>query len=156
MRGAPAAGFWDYEAMAALLWLIVGLLLIAAEVLTGDLTLVMLGASALAAAATAGLGASVPVQLLTFGLVAIGTVTLARPVLRKRLHSGEHVKTNVEALVGSKAVVVSRVHAHGGEVKIGGETWSARPYDETQVLEPGKQVTVMGIAGATALVWGDI
>lgn len=142
--------------MAALLWLIVGLLLIAAEVLTGDLTLVMLGVSALAGAAAAGLGASVPVQLLTFGLIAIGTVTLARPVLRKRLHSGEHVKTNVEALVGSKAVVVSQVHAHGGEVKIGGEIWSARPYDETQVLEAGRPVTVMGISGATALVWGDI
>jgi membrane protein implicated in regulation of membrane protease activity len=142
--------------MAPLLWLIVGLLLIAAEVLTADLTLAMLGASALAAAAAAGLGASIPAQLLTFGLVAIGTVTLARPVLRRRLHPGHDVKTNVEALIGTKAVVVSTVDAHSGQVKIGGEIWSARTYDETQVLEPGRPVTVMGIAGATALVWGDI
>jgi membrane protein implicated in regulation of membrane protease activity len=151
-----APDFWEHDTMAALLWLIVGLLLIAAEVLTTDLTLAMLGASALAAAAAAGLGASLLVQLLTFGLVAIGTVTIARPVLRNRLHAGHYVKTNVEALVGTKAIVVSTVDAHGGEVKIGGEVWSARTYDETQVLERGRPVTVMGISGATALVWGDL
>jgi len=142
--------------MAALLWLIVGLLLIAAEVLTADLTLAMLGASALAAAAAAGLGAPILVQLIVFGGVAIGTVTLARPVLRKRLHSGAPIKTNVEALVGVKAIVVSRVDAHSGQVKIGGEIWSARAYDETQVLEPGRSVTVMDITGATAVVWADL
>jgi membrane protein implicated in regulation of membrane protease activity len=142
--------------MAALLWLIVGLLLIAAEVLTADLTLVMLGVSALAAAGAAGLGASIPVQLLVFGAVAIGTVTLARPVLRQKLHAGHHIKTNVEALVGVKAIVVSTVDAHNGQVKIGGEIWSARAYDETQVIEPGRSVTVMDIAGATAVVWGEI
>jgi membrane protein implicated in regulation of membrane protease activity len=142
--------------MAALLWLIVGLLLIAAEVLTADLTLAMLGVSGLAAAGAAGLGAPVPVQLLVFAAVAISAVTLARPVLRKRLHAGHHVKTNVEALVGTRAIVVSTVDAHSGQVKIGGEIWSARTYDETQVLEPGRPVTVMDISGATAVVWGEV
>jgi membrane protein implicated in regulation of membrane protease activity len=149
-------GFCNDGGMAALLWLIVGLLLIAAEVLTADLTLVMLGVSALAAAGAAGLGAPISVQLLVFGAVAIGTVTLARPVLRKKLHAGHHIKTNVEALVGIKATVVTTVDAQGGLVKIGGEVWSARAYDETQVLEPGRSVTVMDIAGATAVVWGEI
>ena len=142
--------------MAALLWLIVGLLLIAAEVLTADLTLAMLGVSGLAAAGAAGLGAPVPVQLLVFAAVAISAVTLARPVLRKRLHAGHHIKTNVEALVGTRAIVVSTVDAHSGQVKIGGEIWSARTYDETQVLEPGRPVTVMDISGATAVVWGEV
>jgi membrane protein implicated in regulation of membrane protease activity len=40
-------------------------------------------------------------------------------------------------------------------VKLSGEVWSARAYDETQVLEPGRSVTVMSIAGATAVVWGE-
>jgi len=141
--------------MAALIWLIVGVLLIAAEVLTADLTLVMLGVAALAAAATGALGGPVLAQVVVFGAVSIGLVTLARPVLRRRLHSGQHVKTNVEALVGSKAVVVSTVDANGGQVKLAGEVWSARSYDETQVFEPGRSVTVMDISGATAVVWGD-
>jgi membrane protein implicated in regulation of membrane protease activity len=146
---------WNDDNMAALLWLIVGLLLIAAEVLTADLTLVMLGVSALGAAGAAGLGAPLLVQLLVFGLVAISGVTLARPVLRRKLHAGHHTKTNVEALVGVKAIVVSKVDAHGGQVKIGGDIWSARAYDETQELEPGRAVTVMDIAGATAVVWAE-
>lgn len=138
------------------MWLIGGLLLIAAEVLTADLTLAMLGVAALAAAGAAGLGAPVIAQLGVFGVVALGTVTLARPLLRKKLHAGHHTKTNVEALLGTRALVVSIVDAHSGQVKIGGEVWSARAYDETQVLEPGRSVTVMDISGATAVVWGEV
>lgn len=141
--------------MAALIWLIVGVLLIAAEVLTGDLTLAMLGAAALAAAGAGALGGELAAQVAVFGIVALGLVTLARPVLRRRLHSGHHVKTNVEALVGARAIVLSTVDAHSGQVKLAGEVWSARAYDETQVLEPGRSVTVMDISGATAVVWGD-
>jgi membrane protein implicated in regulation of membrane protease activity len=142
--------------MAALLWLICGLLLIAAEVLTADLTLAMLGVAALGAAGAAGLGAPVIAQLGVFAVVALGTVTLARPLLRKKLHAGHHTKTNVEALLGTRAIVLSTVDAHSGQVKIGGEVWSARAYDETQVLEPGRSVTVMDISGATAVVWGEV
>jgi membrane protein implicated in regulation of membrane protease activity len=140
--------------MVALIWLIAGLLLIAAEVITADLTLVMLGVAALAAAGAAAFGAPVLVQGAAFAAVAIGLVTLARPVLRKKLHGGHHTKTNVDALVGSKAIVVSTVDAYKGQVKLAGEVWSARSYDETQVLEPGRSVTVMEISGATAVVWG--
>jgi membrane protein implicated in regulation of membrane protease activity len=141
-------------AMAALVWLIVGLLLIAAEVLTADLTLAMLGVAALAAAGAAAFDVPLLAQGAAFATVAIGLVTLARPVLRKKLHAGHHVKTNVDALVGSRAIVVSTVDAHTGQVKLAGEVWSARSYDETQVLEPGRSVTVMEISGATAVVWG--
>ena len=40
----------------------------------------------------------------------------------------------------------------GGQVKIGGEVWTARAYDEDEVFEPGARVEVMKIDGATALV----
>ena len=56
------------------------------------------------------------------------------------------------ALVGNTAVVVARVDGHGGQVKIGGELWSARSIDGHHVIEPGAKVTVMDISGATALV----
>jgi membrane protein implicated in regulation of membrane protease activity len=139
--------------MAALIWLIAGVLLLAGEILLGDLTLVMLGVAALAASGTAAVGGGTLAQVGVFAVVAVGLVTLARPVLRKRLHTG-HTPTNVEALVGSKAIVVQTVDGNGGQVKIGGEVWSARAYDETEKLEPGRSVRVMEISGATAVVWG--
>ena len=57
------------------------------------------------------------------------------------------------ALVGARALVLERVDLHGGRVKIGGEVWSARAYDETQVIEAGQTVEVLKIEGATALVY---
>jgi membrane protein implicated in regulation of membrane protease activity len=140
--------------MAAVLWLIMGVVLVAADVLSGAFVLVMLGIAGLVAAATAALGAGLTVSAAVFVLAAGGGIILARPALLRRMHSVEHVKTNVEALVGGKATVVSTVDAHSGQVKIGGEIWSARTFDETEVLETGRSVTVMSISGATAVVWG--
>ena len=57
------------------------------------------------------------------------------------------------ALVGAPAVVLQRVDADGGLVRIGGEDWSARAYVPDQVLEPGAKVEVAEISGATALVY---
>lgn len=141
--------------MAALIWLIAGVLLIAAEALVGNVTLVLLGAAALAAAGAAGLDGPIWLQVGVFAVVSIGLVTVARPALRKRLHPQLETKTNTDALVGQKAVVVSTVDAHGGQVKLAGEIWSARAYDETQTFEPGRRVNVMEISGATAVVWSD-
>jgi membrane protein implicated in regulation of membrane protease activity len=45
------------------------------------------------------------------------------------------------------------VDLHGGRVKIGGEVWSARAYDESQVIEAGSTVEVLKFEGATALVY---
>ncbi|HEU0088386.1 MAG TPA: NfeD family protein [Pseudonocardiaceae bacterium] len=141
--------------MVAVLWLIAGVLLIAAEVLSGDFVLLMLGTGALAAAGSAALGTPLWMDVMVFAVASVALVGLARPALSRRLHAGPHLRTNVDALVGGKAVVINTVDAQGGKVKLRGELWSARAFDETQVLEPGRTVTVMGISGATAVVWGE-
>jgi membrane protein implicated in regulation of membrane protease activity len=63
-----------------------------------------------------------------------------------------HLRTGAAALVGAPAVVLQRVDGHGGQVKIGGEVWSARAFDEDHAFEPGTRVEVLKIDGATALV----
>jgi membrane protein implicated in regulation of membrane protease activity len=140
--------------MAAVVWLVAGFLLIAAEVLTGGFVLIMLGIGALVAAGFAALGASIWLDVAVFAATSIALTILARPVLKRRLHTAP-VRTNVEALVGDRAIVVSTVDAHGGKVKLRGELWSARAFDETEVIEPGRSVTVMTISGATAIVLGE-
>jgi membrane protein implicated in regulation of membrane protease activity len=62
------------------------------------------------------------------------------------------LRTGTAALVGAKALVLERVDVNGGSVKIGGEIWTARAYDDDAVMEPGERVDVMKIDGATALV----
>ncbi len=63
------------------------------------------------------------------------------------------IRTGAAALEGAHAVVLQRVDAQGGRVKIGGEEWSARAYMPDQVIEAGTHVEVVKIEGATALVY---
>ncbi|GAA0222666.1 NfeD family protein [Saccharothrix mutabilis subsp. mutabilis] len=139
--------------MAALIWLIVGVALVAAEILSGEFVLVMLGVAALGAAGVAALGAGELVSAAAFAALALGLVFGARPALKRKLTAGQDHRSGVEALLGGTAVVVSTVDAHGGRVRIGGEVWSARSLDHS-VLEPGAEVTVVEIQGATAVVLG--
>ncbi len=140
--------------LPAVIWLVLGLVLIGAEVLAGEFVLLMLGGAALAAA-----GASFVVQdsPLVGGVVfAIASVLLllaARPALRRRLYRGiDQSVMHSKALIGATAVVIARVDGNGGQVKIAGDLWSARSLDGDEVVEPGAMVTVMDISGATAIV----
>ncbi|MCW2717731.1 MAG: hypothetical protein QOG20_1376 [Pseudonocardiales bacterium] len=139
----------------AVIWLIAGIVLIAAEVLSGDFVLLMLGGGALIAAGVSALVGGVVVGGVVFAVAAGLLVFTVRPPLRRRLdRSVEHSVMHTKKLVGVTAVVVRRVDGHGGQVKIGGDLWSARALDGDEVIEPGEHATVMDIAGATALVVG--
>jgi len=74
------------------------------------------------------------------------------PIARRHIKQPPLLKTGPAALVGRSASVLEEVNRHGGRVRIGGEIWSARPYDETLVIPVGGIVDVMQIEGATALV----
>lgn len=140
--------------MAALIWLIGGIVLVAAEILSGDFFLLMLGIGALAAALAELLFHNTFISLAVFAVSSIGLVTFARPWLKARFH-GAIVPDNVQALIGGKAMALSTVDNAGGQVKLNGEVWSARSFDDKQVIEAGTPVTVMEIAGATAIVWAE-
>lgn len=136
----------------ALVWLIVALVLMAAEVLSGDFVLLMLGLGALAGAASASFTGNPLIDVLVFAVSSAGLIWFARPALKRRFLHGPHVKTGVEALIGAHAIVLSTVDGHGGRIKIGGDVWSARSFVEGVRIEPGTKVTVVEISGATAVV----
>jgi membrane protein implicated in regulation of membrane protease activity len=137
---------------APLVWLVVGLALVAAELVSGEFVLLMLGGGALVAAGSSlFLGAAG--SALVFAVASVVLLLGLRPALRRRLdRSVPPTPTRTEALVGGAATVVARVDGHGGRVRIGDDEWSARSFDGAQVIQPGEQVTVVQIAGATALV----
>ncbi len=139
---------------AALLWLIAALGLAGAEVLTGDLFLLMLGGGALAAAGTSWLfDWPIWADGAVFLVVSVLLLVLVRPALRRRMQSAAALETGIEALEGRPALVLDRVSQHEGQVKLEGEVWTARPLNDHDVYEAGAQVMVMRIDGATAVVW---
>jgi membrane protein implicated in regulation of membrane protease activity len=135
-------------------WAIVTAAFAAGELATPGLF--FLGPVALAAVVALVLalaGAGVAFQLVGFAAAAIASVAVVRPIAVRHLQMPARTRTGADALVGARALVVERVDAHGGSVKIGGETWTARAYLDGQVLEPGTTVEVAKIEGATALVY---
>jgi membrane protein implicated in regulation of membrane protease activity len=138
---------------AWLAWAIAAVLLVIGEIFTPGLF--FLGPVALAAAAAAvvaAVGAPVWVQIVVFAAGSLASLAFLRPIARAHLRMPVAMRTGTAALAGARAVVLQRVDANGGRVRIGGEEWSARAYMPDQVVEVGKQVEVVMIEGATALV----
>jgi membrane protein implicated in regulation of membrane protease activity len=134
------------------LWLIAAGVLAAGEIATVGFFLGPIAVAALLAALAALVGGGVAVQLVVFVLASVASLGVLRPIARRHLHMPAHLRTGAAALVGARALVLERVDADGGQVKIGGEVWTARAYDEDRVMEPGERVEVLKIEGATALV----
>jgi membrane protein implicated in regulation of membrane protease activity len=142
----------------ALLWIVLGVVLVVAEIFTTTLFLLMVGLGAFAAAVAAAFGAPIAVQALIFAAVSALTVVVVRPTIKRHRRPASETGEQpfgVEAITGSAALVLERVDTEGGLVKIDGELWTARSYDATQVLRPGERVRVVEVRGATALVWRD-
>ena len=139
----------------ALIWLIAGVVLIGAEVVSGELFLLMLGGGALAAAGSAALGLGLLGTAAVFAVVSVALLLAVRPIVRRRLEAGlAPLETHHATMVGRDAEVVHRVDGEAGRVRIAGELWSARSMDGHEVIEEGATATVLGVSGAVALVTG--
>lgn len=134
------------------IWLILAAVLGVAEMLTTTLALGLLAVGALAAALTEAVGGSGPLQIVVFVAVSLAGIVLIRPYALRRLRRRGSLRTGTAALVGQTGYVLAEVTPHAGRIRIGGEEWSARPYDEASVIPAGSTVDVLQIKGATALV----
>ncbi|WP_399933425.1 NfeD family protein [Streptomyces kanamyceticus] len=136
-----------------LLWLIVAAVLAVAEIFTLTAALGMLSVAALVTAVGAAIGLPLPFQLLVFAVVATITLLFVRPLAVRHVLQPQATRFGIDALIGRAAYVVSEVSGLGGRVRIDGEEWTARAYDETLVIPPGKTVDVVEISGTTAFVY---
>lgn len=137
--------------MAWLWWALAAILLLVAEGATATLAAAMAAVGALAAAGVGALGVPVYGQLATFVVVSLGLIVFLRPTLTRERGPGR-LRVGTKALIGTDAVVTTRVDANQGRIKLVGEEWSARAIDPTASFEPGAVVHVAAIDGATALV----
>jgi membrane protein implicated in regulation of membrane protease activity len=139
--------------MAWIVWLIVAAVLGVAELVTFTFALGLIAVGAGVAAGVAALQLGLPFQLLAFIIASAAGLGLVLPVARRHVRQPPILRTGSAALVGRPARVLEEVNGYGGRVRIGGEEWSARAYDETLVIPVGHTVDVMQIEGVTALVY---
>ncbi|TXS51152.1 NfeD family protein [Streptomyces sp. t39] len=112
----------------------------------------MFSAGAVAAAVVAAAGGGVVAQVLVFVVASVALIAVVRPIAARHRSQQPGFASGVDALKGRQATVVERVDSTGGRIKLAGEIWSARSFDESLVFDPGRQVDVVEIDGATAVV----
>jgi membrane protein implicated in regulation of membrane protease activity len=139
---------------AWIIWLVAACVLGVGEMHSGGFYLAPFAIGALLAAIVGLLGVGVALSAIVFG-VASGMVFAAlRPVARRHRRLPPSIRTGAAALVGRPAIVLERIANDEGVgcVKIDGEVWTARSYDQDEVIDAGERVEVVEIRGATALV----
>jgi membrane protein implicated in regulation of membrane protease activity len=135
-----------------IVWLIVAAVLGVAELLTTTLAFGLIAVAAVVAAIAGAFHLEVGIQLAAFAVAAGAGLGVIRPIAMRHIKQPPLLRTGTAALVGRPAIVLEEVTGHGGRVRIGGEEWSSRSYDEDLVIPVGTRVEVFQIDGATALV----
>jgi membrane protein implicated in regulation of membrane protease activity len=139
------------------IWLIAAVVFAVGEISTLGFFLGPFAGGALLAAIISALGVGAVISWAVFLIVAAVLLGTLRPLARSHRKMPAQLRTGTAALVGRTAQVTERI-ANGenqGSVRIEGENWTARAYDEDEVIEAGVRVRVMEIRGATALVSED-
>ena len=134
-------------------WLALAAALGVAEMFSLDLIFVMLAVGCLVGMLAALLGLPGAITLVLAMGSAVGLIAFLRPGLVKTLHAGPELQTGAAALIGHPVQVLTMLApGQTGRVKIGGDEWTAAPYDEFDEIEPGERAEVVEIRGATAYV----
>lgn len=133
-------------------WLVAAVVLAGLELASPAFLLVMFAGGALAASAASAAGAGTVGSAAVFAAVSIALVAFVRPVARRHLYQPPLERSGTAALIGTQAVVLETVDASTGRIKLAGEVWSARAFDEDARFDPGTKVSVLQIDGATAVV----
>ncbi len=137
-----------------MIWILFGVVLAVGEMFSLSLYLAPFAAGALLGAVAELAGAGTATAFIAFLASSLLLLGFVRPIARRHLRTPAQLRTGTAALVGKTAVVTERISndAGRGSVKLDGEVWTARAYDDDDVIEAGVRVQVIEITGATALV----
>ena len=134
-------------------WLAATVVFVLVELMTVGLTSIWFAAGSFVAFIIALLGGNVVVQGIAFILVSVVLLALTKPWAGKYINS-KTVKTNVDSLVGERAVLTEDADSmmQTGKAVVNGQEWTVRPQDETQVIRKGELIEVVKISGVKLIV----
>ena len=140
------------EISMAIVWLIAALIFLGVEALTVGLATIWFAAGAVVALILSFINVPVPVQVVVFLVVSIGLLVSTRKIFVEKLKAGAE-KTNVDAVIGAKAVVISPILPYEvGQVKIGGQVWSAIGKNPEDSFEKDQLVKITSVEGVKVIV----
>jgi membrane protein implicated in regulation of membrane protease activity len=142
---------------AWILWTILGIVLIIAEIFTPGFVLLWFGVGALAAALASFLGLGLAAQFVVFILLSTLLTALSRTIFVSyfsQRDTGGTLRSGAETLPGQVGTVVTSSSGalNEGAVKVFGSVWTAYPADGEDPLEAGDRVVVEHLRGASIYV----
>ena len=141
-----------FELTPAILWIIIAVVFGIIEVATLGILTIWFALGALAAAVAAILGAGVPLQIILFFVISIALLYFTRPLAEKYLKIGKH-KTNVESLVGPRAVVLQGFGpGQAGRARVRGQEWACEAADRKEGFAEGEEAVIVRIEGVRLLL----
>ena len=139
--------------MQAVTWLVLLVVMLAAEAVTLGLTTIWFAAGALAAFLFALAGANLIIQIVAFFVVSAILLFSMRPVAAKWLNK-DRTRTNAESLIGKTAVVTEPIDnlAGTGQVQVQGQYWTARAVSDQMQITKDARVVIEKISGVKLIV----
>jgi membrane protein implicated in regulation of membrane protease activity len=139
---------------AWVIWLIAAVVFGVGEIATLGFFLAPFAGGALVAAIVSAAGGGDLISWAVFLVVSVALLAALRPLARSHRRRPPLLRTGTAALVGRSGMVIERIANDEGVgcVRIDGEVWTARTYDDDEVIEAGKRVQIVEIRGATAFV----
>ena len=139
------------------IWIVLAALFGLGEMHTGGFFLAPFAGGALIAGLAGLIFLGFVPTIAIFIVVSLLLLWVVRPIARAHLHTPPEIRTGTAALVGKTGTVLERVSNHEalGCVRIDGEVWTARAFDDDEEVAVGARVRIVDIKGATALVTNE-
>ena len=139
-----------------ILWILLGVIFIIAEIFTLGFVLFWFGIGALAAALAGFLGFGMIIQFVVFAAVSTVLTVMSRTILGNYFSQTDEnaYKTGIDSLPGQIGTVTSASKGalQEGAVKVYGSIWTAFPIDSENNLIEGEKVEVVSVKGSSIYV----
>ena len=134
------------------IWLIIAILFFILEMMGPGFLLFWVGVGALITMVISIFVDNIVVQIGVFAISSIALLFCTRPFVNKFAKTDNTV-TNAKSIIGKKGIVTKQINSikGTGQIKIGGESWSAKSSNE-DIIEEGTKVTILDINGVKAIV----
>ncbi len=135
-----------------LMWFLLGTGLLLVELLIGfTFYAAPVAVGAFFAAIVASFGDALEPQLIAFILGSASSLIVIRPLVKRHLlPPAPDKRSNVQRMLGARAVARERIDVDSGTAMIGQEVWSARTLSEDLVIEEGTVCEVVSVGGVYA------
>ena len=135
------------------IWIGIAVIMAVGEAATNQLVSIWFVVGALCAAVASLITSTLLVQLIVFIVVALGSFIATKPLVDKFKKEHKDVKTNSDRLIGQTGVMLTDIDSLEtvGQVKVGGEVWTAKLKNPTPVKKEEK-VKILAIEGVKMII----